>query len=133
MTIAEVSKKYDISADTLRYYERIGLIPPVNRSRSWIRDYTEEDCRWVEFAKCMRGAGLQVEALIEYVALFQQGDETVPARKQLLIEQRDQLNERITLLQQTLERLNRKIDGYEQIILPVEQQLRQSRQENGGE
>ncbi len=133
MTIAEVSKKYDISADTLRYYERIGLIPPVNRSRSGIRDYTEEDCRWVEFAKCMRGAGLQVEALIEYVALFQQGDETVPARKQLLIEQRDQLNERITLLQQTLERLNRKIDGYEQIILPVEQQLRQSRQENGGE
>ncbi len=133
MTIAEVSKKYDISADTLRYYERIGLIPPVNRSRSGIRDYTEEDCRWVEFAKCMRGAGLQVEALIEYVALFQQGDETVPARKQLLIEQRDQLNERITLLQQTLERLNRKIDGYEQIILPVEQQLRRSRQENGGE
>ena len=133
MTIAEVSKKYDISADTLRYYERIGLIPPVNRSRSGIRDYTEEDCRWVEFAKCMRGAGLQVEALIEYVALFQQGDETVPARKQLLIEQRDQLNERITLLQQTLERLNRKIDGYAQIILPVEQQLRQSRQENGGE
>ncbi len=133
MTIAEVSKKYDISADTLRYYERIGLIPPVNRSRSGIRDYTEEDCRWVEFAKCMRGAGLQVEALIEYVALFQQGDETVPARKQLLIEQRDQLNERINLLQQTLERLNRKIDGYEQIILPVEQQLRRSRQENGGE
>ena len=133
MTIAEVSKKYDISADTLRYYERIGLIPPVNRSRSGIRDYTEEDCRWVEFAKCMRGAGLQVEALIEYVALFQQGDETVPARKQLLIEQRDQLNEQINLLQQTLERLNRKIDGYEQIILPVEQQLRRSRQENGGE
>ena len=133
MTIAEVSKKYDISADTLRYYERIGLIPPVNRSRSGIRDYTEEDCRWVEFAKCMRGAGLQVEALIEYVALFQQGDETVPARKQLLIEHRDQLNERINLLQQTLERLNRKIDGYEQIILPVEQQLRRSRQENGGE
>ena len=58
MTIAEVSKKYDISADTLRYYERIGLIPPVNRNRSGIRDYTEADCRWVEFAKCMRGAGL---------------------------------------------------------------------------
>ena len=54
-------------------------------------------------------------------------------RDRLLIEQRDQLNERINLLQQTLERLNRKIDGYEQIILPVEQQLRRSRQENGGE
>ncbi len=132
MTIAEVSKKYDISADTLRYYERIGLIPPVNRNRSGIRDYTEADCRWVEFAKCMRGAGLQVEALVEYVALFQQGDETVPARKRLLIEQRDQLFERMALLQQTLERLNRKIEGYEQLLLPIEQQLRRTGQEDVG-
>lgn len=44
MTIAEVSRKYDISPDTLRYYERIGLIPPVPRSRSGIRDYDEESC-----------------------------------------------------------------------------------------
>ena len=132
MTIAEVSKKYDISADTLRYYERIGLIPPVNRNRSGIRDYTEADCRWVEFAKCMRGAGLQVEALVEYVALFQQGDETVPARKRLLIEQRDQLFERMALVQQTLERLNRKIEGYEQLLLPIEQQLRRTGQEDVG-
>lgn len=132
MTIAEVSKKYDISADTLRYYERIGLIPPVNRNRSGIRDYTEADCRWVEFAKCMRGAGLQVEALVEYVALFQQGDETAPARKRLLIEQRDLLFERMALLQQTLERLNRKIEGYEQLLLPIEQQLRRTGQEDVG-
>ena len=132
MTIAEVSKKYDISADTLRYYERIGLNPPVTRNRSGIRDYTEADCRWVEFAKCMRGAGLQVEALVEYVALFQQGDETVPARKRLLIEQRDQLFERMALLQQTLERLNRKIEGYEQLLLPIEQQLRRTGQEDVG-
>ena len=132
MTIREVSEKYHISQDTLRYYERIGLIPPVNRNRSGIRDYTEADCRWVEFAKCMRGAGLQVEALVEYVALFQQGDETVPARKRLLIEQRDQLFERMALLQQTLERLNRKIEGYEQLLLPIEQQLRRTGQEDVG-
>jgi DNA-binding transcriptional MerR regulator len=86
MNIAEVSEKYSISQDTLRYYERIGLIPPVNRNKSGIRDYTEEDCRWVEFIKCMRGAGLPIEALIEYVTLFQQGDETIEARKELLIE-----------------------------------------------
>ena len=68
MTIAETAKKYDISADTLRYYERIGLIPPVPRTRSGIRDYDESSCGWVEFIKCMRGAGLQIEALIEYVS-----------------------------------------------------------------
>ena len=95
MTIAEVSKKYELSADTLRYYERIGLVPPVPRNKSGIRDYDTESCQWVELMKCMRSAGVQIEALIEYVALFQQGDETIGARKALLIEQRDQLVERM--------------------------------------
>ena len=81
MTIAEVSKKYDISADTLRYYERIGLLPPVPRNKSGIRDYDEASCGWIELMKCMRAAGVQIEALIEYVALFQQGDSTINARK----------------------------------------------------
>lgn len=123
MTIAEVSRQYGLSADTLRYYERIGLIPGVTRSKSGIRAYTEEDCRWVEFAKCMRGAGIQIEALIEYVALFQQGDGTIEARKQILTEQRDQLQARIAEQQQTLDRLNTKIERYDQGLLPVEQKL----------
>ncbi len=67
MTIAEVSKKFDLSQDTLRYYERIGLIPGVKRNKGENRDYSENECRWVEFAKCMRRAGLPIEALIEYV------------------------------------------------------------------
>ena len=54
MTISEVSKKYDITADTLRYYERIGLIPPVPRTKSGLRDYDESSCNWVNFIKCMR-------------------------------------------------------------------------------
>ena len=56
MTISEVSKKYDITADTLRYYERIGLIPPVPRTKSGVRDYDESSCNWVNFIKCMRSA-----------------------------------------------------------------------------
>mgnify|MGYP005792788615 CR=1 FL=1 len=125
MTIAEVSKKYALSIDTLRYYERIGLIPKVQRSRSGIRDYSESDLNWVEFIKCMRAAGIPVEALIEYVALFQQGERTIEARKQILIEQRDLLAARVEELQQTLNRLNRKIDNYEQLMLPAEQGLSQ--------
>ena len=69
MTIAEVSKKYEMSPDTLRYYERIGLIPQVPRNKSGIRDYDENSCRWIELMKCMRKAGVQIEALIEYVSL----------------------------------------------------------------
>ena len=131
MTIAEVSRQYGLSPDTLLYYERIGLLPPVTRTAGGIRDYTPEDCRWVEFAKCMRGAGLQVEALVEYVALFQQGEASVEARKRILLEQREQLVARMQEMQETLERLNRKIDQYEQVILPAEQQLRQLRPESG--
>ncbi len=117
MTIAEVSKLFGLSADTLRYYERIGLIPDVNRNKSGIRDYTEENCRWVEFIKCMRSAGLQIEALIEYVTLFQQGDTSIEARKQLLLEQRRQLVEKMEDMQKTLERLNDKIERYEQSVM----------------
>lgn len=86
MTIAEVSKIYELSNDTLRYYERIGLLPPIKRTKSGIRDYQESDCKWIEFIKCMRNAGLPIEVLIEYVALYQQGDQTAGARMDLLIE-----------------------------------------------
>jgi DNA-binding transcriptional MerR regulator len=117
MLIAEVSKKYELSADTLRYYERVGLIPTVNRNKSGIRDYTDEDCRWVEFVKCMRGAGLPIEVLIEYVSLFQQGDETIEARKVLLVEQRKQLIEKMEDMKKTLERLDYKIEIYNQSVV----------------
>ena len=111
MTIAEVSKKYGVSADTLRYYERIGLIPPVHRTAGGIRDYTDDDCNWVGFVKCMRSAGLTIEALIEYVTLYQQGDETIQARKDLLIEQRRLLLERIEEMQATVARWTAKSNG----------------------
>ncbi|MCE1248943.1 MAG: MerR family transcriptional regulator [Firmicutes bacterium] len=124
MTIAEVSKKYDISQDTLRYYERIGLLPNVNRNKSGFRDYTDDDCRWIEFIKCMRGAGLSIEVLIEYVELFQKGDSTVEARKRLLIEQRNQLKARIDDMQKTLDRLDYKIEYYDQLISVKEKDLR---------
>ena len=113
MTITEVSKKYDITADTLRYYERVGMIPPVTRTASGIRDYQEVDLNWVGLAKCMRSAGLPVEAMIEYVRLFQEGDSTIPARLQLLIEQRESLLEQKKQIEDTLERLNYKISRYE--------------------
>lgn len=126
MTIAEVSEKFGLSQDTIRYYERIGLIPHVNRNKSGIRDFTEEDCRWIEFIKCMRSAGLPIEVLIEYVTLVQQGDETIEARKALLIEQRNQLIKIIEDMQKTLERLNYKIARYEQAIVEREKTLKKS-------
>ena len=132
MTIAEVSRKYDISADTLRYYERIGLIPPVPRTRGGLRDYGEESCGWIQLMKCMRAAGVQIEALIEYVDLFQQGDATLDARKALLVEQRDQLVSRMAEMQASLDLLNQKIDRYEQGMMTAEPQLRRLHAEREG-
>lgn len=132
MTIAEVSRKYNISADTLRYYERIGLIPPVPRTRGGLRDYGEESCGWIQLMKCMRAAGVQIEALIEYVDLFQQGDATLDARKALLVEQRDQLVSRMAEMQASLDLLNQKIDRYEQGMMTAEQQLRRLHAEREG-
>jgi DNA-binding transcriptional MerR regulator len=123
MTITEVAEKYSITADTLRYYERIGLIPPVPRSSSGIRDYDEESCRWVELMRCMRKSGVQIEALIEYVALFRQGDSTVDARKQILKEQRNQLVEKMEDIRKSIERLNIKIERYEQGLMIKEKEL----------
>lgn len=113
MTIKEVSEKYGISQDTLRYYERVGMIPPVTRTPSGIRNYTDEDVKWVELAICMHSAGLPVEVMIEYLKLFQQGDETIPARLDLLTEQREVLLEQKKQIEQTLDRLNYKIARYE--------------------
>jgi DNA-binding transcriptional MerR regulator len=123
MTIAEVSKKFNLSADTLRYYERIGLIPGVRRTSGGIRDYSEEDCNWVEFIRRMRDAGIPVDPLIDYVALFQQGDNTREARKMILVEQRDNLVNRAAELQKVIARLDYKIEHYFDTIAQAEQNL----------
>lgn len=116
MTIKEVSEKYTVSQDTLRYYERIGLIPPVARTAGGIRNYTESDIGWVETAVCMRNAGVPIEALIEYVKLYQEGDATFEARRQLLQEQYDHLEEQKQQIEQTMNRLQYKISRYEKAL-----------------
>lgn len=123
MKISEVSEKYGLTIDTLRYYERVGLIPPVNRTDSGIRDYNDLDLRRVEFVKCMRNAGLPVDVLVEYVGLVQQGDQTTEARRAILIEQRDRILANVAELQEVLELLDHKIEIYDQTLMKLERNL----------
>ena len=116
MTIKEVSEKYGISQDTLRYYERVNVIPAVTRTSGGIRDYQEDDLRWVELAVCMRNAGLPIESLIEYQRLFQAGDSTIPARLNLLKGQMDILEKQKQQINETINRLSYKISRYEEAI-----------------
>ncbi|WP_282927992.1 MerR family transcriptional regulator [Megamonas funiformis] len=128
MTIKEVSQKYDLSPDTIRYYERIGLIPPVPRKPNGIRDFDQESCNWIEFVRCLRDAGVQIEALIDYVHLFYQ-EGTAEARKAILVEQRDRLQKQIDTMNLVIERLNKKVDRYEEIIIPAEKKLLNKKRE----
>ena len=116
MTIKEVSERYHISQDTLRYYERMQMIPKVHRTSGGIRDYQEEDLRWVELAICMRSAGLPIEVMIEYLRLFQEGDSTIPARLDLLEEQMDALRAQKEQLETTMARLSYKIEHYKEAL-----------------
>ena len=111
MTISEASEQCGLSADTIRYYERIGLIPHVPRKKNGIRDFDEISLKWLGFVKCMRNAGVQIEALIEYVTLMR-NDDNPERRKQILIEQRAKLVDKMKHLQTTLDLLDYKIETY---------------------
>ena len=123
MKISEVSKKYDISPDTLRYYEKERLLPNLKKNSSGIREYSEMDCNWVEFIKCMRGAGLSIEVLARYIELFNMGDKTREKRKNILIQERAKLIEKRDTIQKTIDRLDFKINSYIETIYKKEKQL----------
>lgn len=116
MTIKEVAEKFHISQDTLRYYERVKVIPKVTRTAGGIRDYQEEDLKWIELALCMRNAGLPIEGLIEYQSLFQEGDSTIPARLELLKNQMELLLQQREQIEETIDRLSYKISRYEEAV-----------------
>lgn len=124
MNIKEASEKSGVSADTIRYYERIGLIPPVHRNKNGVRKFGAEDLRWIQFSRQMRRAGLSIEALIDYLALFREGEHTLEARVELLKEQRVDLKNRINIMQEALDRLDFKINNYDTHLIPAQQKLK---------
>lgn len=112
-TITEVSNKYDINANTLRYYERIGLLPNIPRQSNGNRYFTEKLLNWLEMIICLRHSGVPIEALIDYAKLLQKGPKTLEAREELLREQLDALYLKKKNLQRSIDRLEHKIGLYE--------------------
>ncbi|MBO0439452.1 MerR family transcriptional regulator [Candidatus Enterococcus ikei] len=124
MNIKKISELSGVSADTIRYYERIGLIPPVKRSDNGIRNFDEEDLHWIVFSRQMRNAGLSIESLVEYLTLFQVGNETVPARKEIIADQIAELKVKASELNVAIERLEFKLANYDEHMIPAENALR---------
>ena len=116
LTIKQVCQRYGLTQDTLRYYEKIGVIPPVHRSASGIRDYDEHDLGWVENAVCLRNAGVPVESIAEYVKLYQAGDETFAARRDLLSHVLADLTEQRSQLDAAIQKLTYKVSRYEAAV-----------------
>ncbi|WP_125766706.1 MerR family transcriptional regulator [Lapidilactobacillus wuchangensis] len=116
MKIKTASLKYDLPANTLRYWERVGAIPPVHRDQAGYRDYDQNDLDWICFAKYMRHAGLSVDYLIEFVKLYQQSDRTIADRKQLLAEQLTIIQQKLADLQTTYNVIKERYDNYDDAV-----------------
>lgn len=122
MNIKEVSEKYAISTDTLRYYERIGVIPPVTRDKNGYRDFTEKDLNWVYFAKVLRQAGVTIERLVDYTGLSKQGGKTLETRKTILADQLDDINKNIEELEEARDYLKYKLDSFDTHMVEYEKE-----------
>lgn len=123
MNISEAAKITGLTAATLRYYESKGLIPPVNRKNGGVRDYQQDDIGWIDFIKCMRSAGMSVESLIEYTTLFRNGTQSDEARKNILIREREHLLAKQKEINETIEKLNHKIQSFEGTLKDSEESL----------
>lgn len=129
MNITEAGKLTSLTPNTLRYYERIGLIPPVARNKGGTREYTSKDLCWIEFIKTMRSAGLSPETLIEYGRLVTARRHLAGSRKDILELQREVLQEKLEFIQQTLARIDIKIENYRTDIYQKNHPLQNQKQE----
>ncbi|MFD1671901.1 MerR family transcriptional regulator [Agrilactobacillus yilanensis] len=120
MNIAQASEKFDVTKETLRYWERLNLLPEIPRNDSGYRDYGEQELNWIFFIKAMRQAGMSIESLVEFIALYRQNMDTREAQKTLLVEQRDKLEAQKAEIEKTLNYLNFKLDNFESHVLNYE-------------
>ncbi|BBF43569.1 transcriptional regulator, MerR family [Lachnospiraceae bacterium KM106-2] len=123
MTIKDASKITGISIDNLRYYERIGLIPEVPRNASGIRDYDETSISWINFVMRFKRGGMTLEAIREYVHLAIQGEQTQPARKEILLDAKADMEAKLKEIQESLDVINYKLDTYDKKCGPITKEM----------
>lgn len=116
MTIREIAAKTNMSTDTLRYYGRIGLLPPVPRNAAGIRNYDEYFVNFINFIKKLKASGMSLEHIIDYIRLAEMGDATIQERKKLLAEARETLLDKINSLQLVAELADYQLRNYENLL-----------------
>jgi DNA-binding transcriptional MerR regulator len=111
-TISEVAACTGLSAHTLRWYERIGLMPHIDRSNTGQRRFSNKDLDWLAFVGKLRLTGMPVADMVRYAELVRAGEHTFAERQELLMATRDDVRQRIAELQEALTLLDFKIDLY---------------------
>lgn len=123
MTIREIAEKTGVSGYTLRYYERVGLLPPVRRRESGIRDYTNTDAERIFFIQSLKASGMSLESILEYIELIKLGDITQQKRKSILVETRKTLLKKMEDLRRMLEKADKQLLQYDNRVLPEADKL----------
>lgn len=113
-TIAQTAEKMKLTAHTLRYYDRVGLLPFVQRTESGIRNFTDSDLDWISMICCLKGTGMSIKKIKEFIDLCIEGDETLEERRQIFIKQRENVLVQIEELQKHLDKVNHKIKFYDE-------------------
>ena len=116
LTIQEVAKATGLTAHTLRYYERIGLIHPINREENTRRCYTVDDVGWIDFLLKLRATGMSIKDMQRYAELQRRGDETLPQRVEMLKSLRDRVESHIEEMNEHLKLIYYKIDYYQKVV-----------------
>ena len=116
LTIQEVSQATGLTPHTLRYYERIGLIHPINREENTRRTYTADDVGWIDFLLKLRATGMSIKDMQRYAELQRQGDETLPERVEMLKSLRDKVESHINEMNEHLKLIHYKIDYYSKVV-----------------
>jgi len=115
-TIDEAAQRMGMSKDTLRYYEKEGLLPPIAKGSNRHRHYTADDLGWVKFLQLLRGTGMPIREMKSFVALTWAGDQTIAERVEVLERYRVALRERMAADVEHLKFLDYKIDVYSDLL-----------------
>ena len=126
MTIGEIAEKTGVSVTTLRYYERIGLLPAVPRNSRGIRVYDESFVSWLELIQNLKIAGMQLEEIIEYIELAKLGARSLPARARLLAEARENMQQKLRSLQEAMKKADDVLENFAECWEPLTNELVQN-------
>jgi len=116
MTIGEVAEELNLTADTLRFYEKTGVTPKISRDSGGRRVYREEDKKWLGFVNCLKSTGMPLDKIRLYQKLMEDGDNTAVKRREILIEHQQELISMISELNGSLDRINHKVEFYDDLI-----------------